>query len=344
MPAPLRADSPERAAPAPLRAGLPEREALAPLRARLPDRVAPAPPRLWRAVAAQLLALGAIAALADLPWPSREPQKAEPPPRAQPVERRVRIIRIAKPHVQPKKPPEPRARSSPPQPVQRAQAPAQQPPALQPPAPQPPAPQPTARSDRLEPRKAQAAARPQPQRSQAQKPSSVAPTSATPPSERPRAQIAADATAVHGVRLRVLVPRSAAELASHLRLSGGCLVVSRLLGGGAEVLSALALDGSRAVASQGPPCDGVPRLLRDASLNDELGDPVGRVRDGLPAAERNGELVLQVLLSPELTAQAQSALLARFGPVSQEEMGRRAAEAGYELACFAEPSGGLRCR
>src|SRR5260370_23545196 len=49
-------------------------------------------------------------------------------------------------------------------------------------------------------------------------------------------RIAADSTAVHGVRLRVLVPRSPEDLAAHLRNSGGCMVVSRLSGGGAEVL------------------------------------------------------------------------------------------------------------
>src|SRR5713226_5651379 len=81
-------------------------------------------------------------------------------------------------------------------------------------------------------------------------------------------RIAADSTAVHGVRLRVLVPRSPEDLAAHLRNSGGCMVVSRLSGGGAEVLSVLRLDGRRAVELPGPPCDGVPRLLRDAGLND----------------------------------------------------------------------------
>src|SRR5437660_908855 len=36
--------------------------------------------------------------------------------------------------------------------------------------------------------------------------------------------------------------------------------------------------------------------------------------------------------------------LARFGAISDEEMGRRAAESGYELTCFAEPAGALRCQ
>src|SRR5712672_1757431 len=160
-----------------------------------------------------------------------------------------------------------------------------------------------------------------------------------PAAPAPLARIAADSTAMHGVRMRVLVPRSPAELAAHLRNSGACLVVSRLSGSGAEVLSVLALDGQREVEMSGPPCPGVPRLLRDAALNEALGDPLGRARAQSPG----GELVLQVLLSPRLPEIAQAALRTRFGPVSEEEMGRRAAESGYELTCFAEPSGPLRC-
>jgi hypothetical protein len=141
---------------------------------------------------------------------------------------------------------------------------------------------------------------------------------------------------MHGVRLRVMVPRSPSDLASHLRNSGGCLVVSRLSGGSAEVLSVLGSDGREV---PGPPCDGVPRVLRDSRLNDALGDPLGRARAASP-----GEMVLQVLLSPGLQQIAQSTLRARFGAVSQEEMGRRAAESGYELTCFADPAGPLRCQ
>jgi hypothetical protein len=153
-------------------------------------------------------------------------------------------------------------------------------------------------------------------------------------------RIAADSTAVHGVRLRVLVPRSPEDLAAHLRNSGGCMVVSRLNGGGAEVLSVLRLDGRRAVELPGPPCDGVPRLLRDAGLNDALGDPLGRARAAAPGED----LVLQVLLTPRLPDLAQYALRARFGPIPEEEMARRAAESGYELTCFAEPAGSMRCQ
>src|SRR3954468_13281546 len=137
-------------------------------------------------------------------------------------------------------------------------------------------------------------------------------TPAAPPA---LARIAADSTAMHGVRMRVLVPRSPAELAAHLRNSGACLVVSRLTGGAAEVLSVLALDGRQAVETSGPPCAGVPRLLRDPALNAALGDPLGRAR----AASPGDDLVLQVLLSPALHQVAQSALCARFGAVSEEE-------------------------
>jgi hypothetical protein len=156
----------------------------------------------------------------------------------------------------------------------------------------------------------------------------------------PLTRIAADSTAVHGVRMRVLVPRSPADLAAHLRNSGGCLVVSRLSGGSAEVLSVLSLDGQRATATTAPPCAGAPRLLRDAALNDALGDPLGRARAQSPGEE----LVLQVLLSPGLYQIAQAALRARFGAVGEEEMARQAAESGYELTCFAEPAGPLRCQ
>ena len=159
------------------------------------------------------------------------------------------------------------------------------------------------------------------------------------PAQPALARIAADSTAMHGVRMRVLVPRSPGELGAHLRNSGGCLVMSRLSGGTAEVLSVLALEGGQAVETAGPPCAGVPRLLRDPALNLALGDPIGRARASSPG----DEVVLQVLLSPNLHATAQSALRERFGEVSDEEMGRRAAASGYELTCFAEPAGALRC-
>jgi hypothetical protein len=186
---------------------------------------------------------------------------------------------------------------------------------------------------------------PAPRSAPAMQAQAAPPPRATPPPPAPKpaaraspapARIAADSTAVHGVRLRVMVPRSPADLASHLRHSGGCLVVSRLSGGSAEVLSVLGADGREV---PGPPCDGVPRVLRDSRLNDALGDPLGRAR-----AESAGELVLQVLLSPVLPDLAHSALRARFGPIPEEEMARRAAESGYELTCFADPAGPLRCQ
>ena len=120
------------------------------------------------------------------------------------------------------------------------------------PAPQPPPPQP-------------ATARPQPASPRSAPPLAQAAGARTPP-PTPIARIAADSTAVHGVRMRVLVPRSPADLAAHLRNSGGCLVVSRLAGGSAEVLSVLSLDGRQAVETAGPPCAGIPRLLRDPRL------------------------------------------------------------------------------
>ena len=168
------------------------------------------------------------------------------------------------------------------------------------------------------------------------------PESAPQPSPAPApplARIAADSTAMHGVRMRVLVPRSPGELAAHLRNSGACLVVSRLSGGSAEVLSVLALDGGRVVELSGPPCAGVPRLLRDPALNAAVGDPLGRARAQAPGED----LVFQTILSPRLQETAQAALRARFGAIGEEEMGRRAAESGYELTCFAEPAGPLRC-
>jgi hypothetical protein len=197
--------------------------------------------------------------------------------------------------------------------------------------PKPPPPPPPAASQ----------AHPQPPRPQPAPPRAAPAQVASPrpPSPVPIARIAADSTAVQGVRMRVLVPRSPGELAAHLRNSGGCLVVSRLAGGVAEVLSVLSLEGLQAAETSGPPCAGVPRLLRDPALNAALGDPLGRAR----AASPGDDLVLQVLLSPSLHQTAHAALRARFGAIPEEEMGRLAAESGYELTCFAEPEGPLRC-
>src|SRR5260370_25476784 len=271
-----------------------------------------APPRLSRSVGLQLLALAAIALLADHPWARKE--RAAPPEPPPPTEtRRIRVVQIPRSPLAPAKP------ARPPPPSAQSAAP---PRSASPPARSAPAPVPT-----------RSAAVPAPARST---PKPV-PTRSTP--KPPPARIAADSTAVHGVRLRVLVPRKPEDLAAHLRNSGGCMVVSRLSGGGAEVLSVLRLDGRRAVELPGPPCDGVPRLLRDAGLNDALGDPLGRARAAAPGED----LVLQVLLTPRLPDLAQYALRARFGPIAEEEMARRAAEIGYQLTCLAQPAGGLRC-
>jgi hypothetical protein len=159
-----------------------------------------------------------------------------------------------------------------------------------------------------------------------------------------RTRIAVDAQAVQGIRLRVLVPRTPGDLAAHLRKSGGCMVVSRLSGGGAEVISVLGFEGERAIEVPGAPCAGVPRLIRDGGLNVALGDPVGRARASLGPGERGDQLGLQVLLTPGLHEVAQYALRARFGAIPEDEMARRAAETGYELTCFAEPTGALRCQ
>ena len=126
------------------------------------------------------------------------------------------------------------------------------------------------------------------------------------------------------------------------RNSGGCMVVSRLEGDGAEIMSLVSLRGGRAQLDPGSPCDGVPRLVRDGSVNAALGDPLGQARAEHP--EESGELVLQVLLTPRLHEQAQLALRHRFGAISEEEMGEKAAETGYELTCFAEPTGSVRCQ
>ena len=259
-------------------------------------------PKLARSVLLQVLAIAAAALATDRPWAHREPRPEPPPPKKQ--ERRIRVVKLTPP---------PKPAPAPPKP-----APAQ---AVQPSPPPASPPPPPAKVAQASP--AKAAPSPKPEK----------------PAMRPLARIAADSTAVHGVRLRVLVPRGPEELGEHLRNSGGCLVVSRLSGEGAEVVSVWGLEGSRAVELSSPPCSGVPRLFRDGSLNQAIGDPLGRVRSARPGED----LVLQVLLTPRLHAAAQSALQARFGAVSEEEMSRRAAEAGYELTCFAEPAGDVRC-
>ncbi|MFL5374790.1 MAG: hypothetical protein ACJ78T_12430 [Myxococcales bacterium] len=265
------------------------------------------PPRLLRSVSIQAAGLCAVALLASVPWISRHAPK-EPAPAPKPVEakkeQRIRVIRIPRPEV---------VRTETPRP--------------QPPAPKPPPPKEPQRADpkpplpKEPPKVMQAAARPEP----------------APP--RPIAQVAPDVKAVKGVPLHIYVPSSPEELAAHLRHSGGCLVVSNLSGDDQGVLKVFGIEGSRAVEVSEMPCSGAPRRL-SPTLNAALGDPVGRVRAELG----HGDLALQVYLSPDLYDRAQTALVARFGPVSQEEMAQKASDAGYELSCFADPNGPVRCQ
>jgi hypothetical protein len=251
------------------------------------------------------MAISALALLGDL-RPKHAPPPVDPPEPKPRHEQRIRVVQIPKLPIP--KPPEPPAK---PEPLKTTSKP------------------PPTKVDERPEHAAQATLNPEP------KPQ---------PKPVPSTLIPADSKAIHGVPLRALVPRTPDALASHLRNSGGCLVVSRLAPDGAEVISVLGLDSGRAVEQSGPPCDGVPRLLRDPGLNGLLGDPVGRARAELAPDQRGSELVLQVLLTPQLHGAARSALRARFGDVSEEEMGRQAAESGYELTCFAEPSGPVRCQ
>lgn len=300
-------------------------------------------PRLGRAVAVQLALLAVIAVGSELPWVKKahaeqvDPKPIEAP---KPVERRLRVIHLPPPEKppEPQKPPEKVAKAEPPKPVKQPEP--QKPPEpepvvkAEPPTPQPPV------ATKAPPPKRIARAEPAPKPAPALRPEpSQRPE---PPKQLQHQVIAADATAVHGVRLHVLIPRTAGDLASHLRNSGGCMVVSRLAGDGAEVMSLLSLRGGGAHLESGSPCDGVPRLVRDGAVNAALGDPLGQARAQHP--EESGDLVLQVLLTPRLHEQAQETLRRRFGDVSEEEMGQKAAESGYELTCFAEPSGSVRCQ
>jgi len=269
------------------------------------------PPRLVRSVSIQAVALCAVALLAGVPWISRRAPK-EPEPAPKPMEKkeqRIRVIRIPRP-----------------EPVR-----------TETPKPPPPKPQPTKQPERATPKPPlpksppkvmQAAARPEP-----------APPRLESAPPRPIAQVAPDLKAVKGVPVHIYVPSSPEELAAHLRSSGGCLVVSNLSGEDQGVLKVFGIEGTRAVEVSDAPCSGAPRRLSQ-TLNAALGDPVGRVR----AEFGHGDLALQVYLSPDLYDRAQSALVARFGPVSQEEMAEKASESGYELSCFADPNGPVRCQ
>jgi hypothetical protein len=313
-------------------------------------------PKLWRAVAVQLAVLAVVAVASELPWvkkahaePVQIPKVVEPP---KPAERRLRVIHLPPPEKPPEpqkvakaeKPPEPVAKAAPkppeakpPEPVAKAEPPPPKPAKPQATKPPPP-PQKVAQAEEPKPEpvaeaKPEPRLKPEPPKPQPRKLAMA---------QTPHQMIAADETAVHGVRMHVLVPSTPSDLAAHLRNSGGCMVVSRLSGDGAEVMSVLSLHGGSATLESGAPCDGVPRLMRGAAMNAALGDPLGQARAQHP--EESGELVLQVLLTPRLHQEAQLALRQRFGAVSEEEMGQKAAEQGYELTCFAEPGGSVRCQ
>ena len=273
------------------------------------------PPRLLRSVAIQAGALCAVAILAGIPSVSRHAPK-EPEPAPKPVqqhkEQRIRVIRIPRP--------EPvRAEAPKPPPPKEPQGAMPKPP---PPPRMPPPP-------RTPPKEMQAGARPEPAPAAPQKPAPPAPR------ERQPVQIAPDVTSVQGVRIRTYVPASPVELAAHLRNTGGCLVVANLGPEGGDFVTSLEIDGSRAVETSDPLCSGAPKTLVDPALNARLGDPLGRVR----AEYGPGNYVLQAILTPRLYDRAHAALEARFGSVSEEEMGRRAAASGYELKCYAEENG-----
>ncbi len=138
-----------------------------------------------------------------------------------------------------------------------------------------------------------------------------------------------------------MIPSDPRAIEAHLSRSGGCLVVSRLRGEEAEPLATFTVQGGRAVPTEGPPCGGVPRLLSGDSLNEALGDPIGHAAR---ASGETGPLVLQIVLSSSLHGAAQVALAARFGSLPQNQMAQAAAGAGYELRCYAEPSGEVRCQ
>jgi hypothetical protein len=225
-------------------------------------------------------------------------------------EQRIRVIRLPRPEVvrtETPRPPPPAPKAPPPKEPQRV-------------APKPPPPT-------LPPKAMQAAARPEP-----------APPRPEPAPPRQPVQIAPDLTSVKGVRVVTYVKDVPAQLAAHLRNSGGCLVVGSVGPEGTEFVTSLEIDGDRAVESSAPMCSGAPKTL-SPTINAALGDPLGRVR----AEYGPGNYHLQAILNPSLYDRAHAALAARFGPVSEEEMGRQAEETGYQVRCYAEPGGLIRC-
>lgn len=148
---------------------------------------------------------------------------------------------------------------------------------------------------------------------------------------------------VEGVPLRVLVPRSAGALSSHLAASGGCLVVSRLEGRRAEVVGVFAVVGGTARLVSRAPCSGVPRILADSRTLEALGDPVGQVRRRL-GARAPMRLVVQLILTPDLEGAAKRASRRALGVAAPRQMAERARARGYAIRCLARPDGGIECR
>jgi hypothetical protein len=259
-------------------------------------------------VSIQAVALCAIAVVAGVPWISRRaPKEPVPAPKPEPKkEQRIRVIRIPRPE------------------PARAEAPKPPPPKPQPPKePQRAAPKPL--PAKLPPKVMQAAARPP-------EPAPI------PAPERHPMQIAPDVTSVKGVRIVTYVRDSPAQLAAHLHNSGGCLVVGNVGPEGTDFVTSLEIEGNRAVESSAPMCSGAPKTL-SPTINAALGDPLGRVR----AEYGPGNYQLQAILTPELYDRAHAALAARFGTLSEEEMGRQAEQTGYQVRCYAEPTGLIRC-
>ena len=263
----------------------------------------PRPPALGRALVVQLVAIFGAVLMAGVL--SRRETKEAPPRQAPKPRPPERMIRVVKlpPRPQPPEVPKPQPKSAS-QPLARAQ-------------PAPPRPPPPQR-------------RPSPPR--ASKP--VAARAAPAPS------LSAEQTSVKGVPLRVLIPSDPRSIGAHLASSGGCLVVSRLHGDDAEPIATFGIESGRAVPLEGGPCNGVPRLLQSDSLNAALGDPLGAAAR---ASGETGALALQIILSPSLHDAAQSALVTRFGRLSDEELAAAAAREGYELRCYARAAGGLSC-
>ena len=277
-----------------------------------------AAPRFGRALIVQLgvlLAIGVAFAIVNALDERKEPiveKKVEPPKE----EERVVIVKVEKidpPKIDPPKPREELAVKTPPPREQPKHEPPREQPKHEPPREQP---------------------KPQPPREQPQ-PQREAPSVRPAPSP-----VVAEIADVGGVPLRVLVPSSPDELEHYLRRSASCLLVSRMAGDRAEVIAAYELTGGRAQPSARPPCQGVPRVIRDRALIAALGDPIALTRAQYAAG---GELIMQIVLPPALLAQADRAARRRLGDAPDKELARRAAAASYEIRCYAKTDGTLAC-